>query len=362
MTYGPVAARVLPRWSNPVVGVLRAETARSTHQPVLILRFPHGVPQDRSRAAHTGTGGVDEVAGWGSGYLVRPAAGAAAAGARGRAGLRAPLRVPGKAAVLGVLSASMGGMPRVLRLCSVFEPRGVVLRAAGGMAERWLLPGAAAVIALTPSAAGLLRGDGIPAGRVHVIPPGYDPALFAAAAADPFPGLPRPRVAYLGRLAPQKDVGTLLEAFARLPAGAQLLVVGDGPDRPALARRAQRFGSRVHFTGFVPHVQVPAVLRNVDMFVLPSRYEDLSSALIEAMAAGLPVVATRVGGTADLVHDGVNGLLVAPRAIPPRSPPPSAGSSPTPRRPPRWRRPRGAPRPLTPGPILPARCCRSTGA
>jgi glycosyltransferase involved in cell wall biosynthesis len=101
--------------------------------------------------------------------------------------------------------------------------------------------------------------------------------------------------------------------FGVRAAGAQLLVVGDGPDRPALARRVQRFGSRVHFTGFVPHVQVPAVLRHVDMFVLPSLYEDLSSALIEAMAAGLPVVATRVGGTADLVHDGVNGLLVAPR-------------------------------------------------
>ena len=96
VTYGPVAARVLPRWSNPVVGVLRAETARSTHQPVLILRFPHGVPQDPSRAARTGTGGVGEVAGWGSGYLVRPAAGATTAGARGRAGLRAPLRCPRK--------------------------------------------------------------------------------------------------------------------------------------------------------------------------------------------------------------------------------------------------------------------------
>jgi 2-deoxystreptamine N-acetyl-D-glucosaminyltransferase/2-deoxystreptamine glucosyltransferase len=119
-------------------------------------------------------------------------------------------------------------------------PRGVVLRAAGGTAERWLLPGADAGIALTPSTARLLRGDGIPAGRVHVIPPGYDPALFAAATDDPFPGLPRPRVAYLGRLAPQKDVGTLLEAFARLAAGAQLLVVGDGPDRAALPREAIR--------------------------------------------------------------------------------------------------------------------------
>jgi glycogen synthase len=179
--------------------------------------------------------------------------------------------------------------------------------------EGWLLPGADAVIALSPSTARLLAGDRILAGRVQVIPPGYDPALFAAASADPFGGLPRPRVAYLGRLAPQKDVGTLLQAFARLPADVQLLVVGDGPDRAALQRRAQRFGGRVHFTGFVPHAAVRAVLAHADVLVLPSLYEDLSSALIEAMAAGLPVVATRVGGTADLVHHGVNGLLVAPR-------------------------------------------------
>jgi glycosyltransferase involved in cell wall biosynthesis len=192
-------------------------------------------------------------------------------------------------------------------------PRDAALRAAGGAVERWLLPAADAVIALTPSAARLLRDDGIPAERVHVIPPGYDPARFAAAAPDPFPGLPRPRVAYVGRLVPQKDVGTLLEAFTRVAAPAQLLLVGDGCDRPALERRARPFGNRVHFTGFVPHAQIPAVLRHVDMLVLCSIYEDLSSALIEAMAAGLPVVATRVGGTADLVTDKVNGLLVPAR-------------------------------------------------
>jgi glycosyltransferase involved in cell wall biosynthesis len=188
-------------------------------------------------------------------------------------------------------------------------PRGVVLRAAGGTAERWLLPGADAGIALTPSTARLLRGDGIPAGRVHVIPPGYDPALFAAATDDPFPGLPRPRVAYLGRLAPQKDVGTLLEAFARLAAGAQLLVVGDGPDRAALPREAIRQPGalrRLRATRPGPGGAGPRGPARA------AQYEDLSSALIEAMAAGLPVVATRVGGTADLVHDGVNGLLVPP--------------------------------------------------
>ena len=70
--------------------------------------------------------------------------------------------------------------------------RSALLRAAAGAVERRLLPGADAVIALTPSTARLLRGDGIPAGRVHVIAPGYDPAVFAAASADPFGGLPRP--------------------------------------------------------------------------------------------------------------------------------------------------------------------------
>jgi len=197
-------------------------------------------------------------------------------------------------------------------MCSA-TARGVLLRAGGSAVERSLLPAADTIIALTPSTARLLRADGIPDGRVQVIPPGYDPALFAAASADPFPGLPRPRVAYLGRLAPQKDVGTLLEAFALLPAATQLLLVGDGPDRPALQRRAKDFGGRVHVTGFIPHAAVPAVLAHVDLLVLPSLYEDLSSALIEAMAAGLPVVATRVGGTADLVRHGVNGLLAAPR-------------------------------------------------
>jgi len=98
----------------------------------------------------------------------------------------------------------------------------------------------------------------------------------------------------------------LPEAFARRPAGARLLVAGGGPDRPARRRRAQRSGSRAHFTGFGPHVRVPAVLRHVDMPVLPRLQEDLGSALTEAMAAGLPAVATGAGGTAGLVHDGVN--------------------------------------------------------
>jgi len=229
---------------------------------------------------------------------------------------------------LALLAGARHGCPVVVTLhlsvahgLRVTSVRSALLRAAGGTIERALLPAAAAVIALTPSTARLLHRDGLPPGRVHVIPPGYDPALFAGRRPDPFPAVPRPRVAYLGRLAPQKQVGTLIDAFGRIAAGAHLIVVGDGPCRPALQREASRlaarhgarFGAAVHFAGFVPHTLVPAVLQHIDVLVLPSRYEDLPSVLIEAMAAGVPVVASRVGGTADLVQHDVNGLLVPSR-------------------------------------------------
>jgi glycogen(starch) synthase len=190
------------------------------------------------------------------------------------------------------------------------SPRGAVLRLLGGGLERRVLAGADAVITLTPSAAERLLHDGVPAHRVHVIPSGFAPELFAGGAPDPFPDLPRPRIAYVGRLAAQKGVGTLLDAFARLrEKAACLVVVGDGPRRSVLEQRARRSGGAVHFTGFLPHERVPAVLEHSDVLVLPSVYEELGSVLVESMAAGLPVVASRVGGIPDLVKDGHNGLL-----------------------------------------------------
>jgi 2-deoxystreptamine N-acetyl-D-glucosaminyltransferase/2-deoxystreptamine glucosyltransferase len=170
------------------------------------------------------------------------------------------------------------------------------------------------VIALTPAAAGRLAGEGIPASRIRVIPPGYDPDLFAAAAdaPDPFPDLGRPRVGYIGRIAPQKDVGTLIAAFGRLSGPACLLIVGDGPGRRAAEAQARPLARPVRFTGFAAHARIPAVLRHIDLLVLATRYEELPSVLIEAMAAGLPVIASRVGGIPALVDHDVNGLLVPP--------------------------------------------------
>ena len=122
----------------------------------------------------------------------------------------------------------------------VTSPRTAWMRLAGGAAERRALAAADMVIALTPSAADRLAGEGIPPSRIRVIPPGYDPDLFAADAPDPFPDLGRPRVGYIGRIAPQKDVGTLISAFGRLTGPACLLIVGDGPGRRAAEAQARR--------------------------------------------------------------------------------------------------------------------------
>jgi 2-deoxystreptamine N-acetyl-D-glucosaminyltransferase/2-deoxystreptamine glucosyltransferase len=190
-----------------------------------------------------------------------------------------------------------------------------MLRLAGGLAEGGTLRRADMVIALTRPAADRMLRDGVPESRIRVIPPGYDPDLFAVAAPDPFPDLPRPRVAYIGRIARQKDVGTLVAAFGRITEKACLLIVGDGPERQAVERQVQLAGplaGRVHFAGFLEHRTIPAVLQHVDLLVLATRYEELPSVLVEGMAAGLPVVASRVGGIPALVDHDENGLLVPP--------------------------------------------------
>jgi 2-deoxystreptamine N-acetyl-D-glucosaminyltransferase/2-deoxystreptamine glucosyltransferase len=197
----------------------------------------------------------------------------------------------------------------------VTSARTALLRLAGGLAESRALSRADMVIVLTRPGEDRMLREGLPESKVRVIPPGYDPDLFTAVAPDPFPDLPRPRVAYIGRIAPQKDVGTLVEAFGRVREPACLLIVGDGPERRATEHRVRGSGplaGRVHFAGFLPHSRIPAVLRHVDLLVLATRYEDLPSVLVEGMAAGLPVVASRVGGIPALVEHEVNGLLVPP--------------------------------------------------
>jgi glycosyltransferase involved in cell wall biosynthesis len=116
-----------------------------------------------------------------------------------------------------------------------------------------------------------------------------------------------------GRLTAQKALGDTLEALARVPK-VELLVLGDGPERAALERRAAEFGvaDRVRFLGAGTRDDVIALFRAVDAALLTSAWENLPHTLLEALAAGTPVIATAVGGIPEVVRDGENGLLVPP--------------------------------------------------
>jgi glycosyltransferase involved in cell wall biosynthesis len=126
-----------------------------------------------------------------------------------------------------------------------------------------------------------------------------------------------PLVAVFSRLNGLKGVDHFLEAAAsvapRFPE-ACFLIVGDGAIRPALEARARQLGlnGRAVFTGF--RTDVPRLLGEVSVSVVPSLSEGLSNSLLESVAAGVPVVATRVGGNAEVVEHGVTGLIVPPAA------------------------------------------------
>ena len=125
-----------------------------------------------------------------------------------------------------------------------------------------------------------------------------------------------PIVLVLSRLNPMKGVEYFLDAASvvsrELP-DARFLIVGDGLSKFHLQERAASLGlaDRVLFTGF--RTDVPQLLSEASLSVLPSLSEGLSNTLLESMAAGVPVVATRVGGNPEIVEDGVSGLLVPPR-------------------------------------------------
>ena len=111
----------------------------------------------------------------------------------------------------------------------------------------------------------------------------------------------------LGRLSPEKGVDT---AIAALPGRARLTVVGDGPERQQLEALAR---PNVSFIGGIEPSEVPARLSASRALLVPSRcYEGAPRSIIEAFAAGVPVIASRIGGLGELVEDGVNGLLVPP--------------------------------------------------
>jgi glycosyltransferase involved in cell wall biosynthesis len=151
---------------------------------------------------------------------------------------------------------------------------------------------------------------------VTVVPYGVDLARFRPPARNGA----RPEDVVVGavaRLSLEKGLDLLLRAAARLMDGGtplRVVLAGDGPLRAKLTRLAKQLGmtERVDFRGEVPHDQVPSVLAELDIFVMPSRAEGFGVAALEAQAMELPVVASRVHGIPDVVEDGRTGLLVPP--------------------------------------------------
>jgi glycosyltransferase involved in cell wall biosynthesis len=118
-----------------------------------------------------------------------------------------------------------------------------------------------------------------------------------------------PLLLYVGRLSAEKEIDRIKPVMESIP-GARLALVGDGPHRQALEKHFE--GTPTHFVGYLQGLELGAAFASADAFIFPSRTETLGLVLLEAMAAGCPVVAARSGGIPDIVEDGVNGFLFDP--------------------------------------------------
>ncbi|MBK5255242.1 MAG: glycosyltransferase family 4 protein [Vicinamibacteria bacterium] len=162
--------------------------------------------------------------------------------------------------------------------------------------------------------------------RVQVIPNGVDLEELRALTPEdampftfevlPWMSMCRPLFVSVGRLEAYKGFGDSLEAFKRaapaLPRTWGWLVVGEGPLRHSLQASASGLQDHIQFTGRVGEQSLHALYAGSDVFLHPTRFEGSSLVTLEAMAHGLPVIATRAGGIPDKVKDGANGILVNP--------------------------------------------------
>jgi len=156
---------------------------------------------------------------------------------------------------------------------------------------------------------------GVSPDRVTVLP---NPASTPEALADRAElrrrhGFEGPTLVFAGRLTPQKSLEVGLEALA-MSDGVTLLIAGEGPERADLERRTEKLelDGRIRFLGPCSRETVFELLRAADAALLSSSWENFPHMVVEALAVGTPVLATRTGGVAEIVTDGENGLLVPP--------------------------------------------------
>jgi glycosyltransferase involved in cell wall biosynthesis len=223
--------------------------------------------------------------------------------------------------LIGVPAARLAGVPAIIssrRDLSHFEwyqgKRRVWLK--------WIQNlGGAVVTNAVPIRDSLVREDGFDPRKVHVIHNGVDIAKFRSARNDRvrlFPDAGQGKLVVLvGNM--HTDVKGHPWLIASAPAvhrefpDAQFILVGDGEQRSSFEKQAEDLGVIRNFRFLGRRSDIPEILASCDVAVLPSRAEGLPNAVLEYMAAGLPVIVSRVGGNAELVQDGVTGILVPPQ-------------------------------------------------
>jgi glycosyltransferase involved in cell wall biosynthesis len=210
--------------------------------------------------------------------------------------------------IFGLPAAAMARVPvRISNRRNLSAGKTLVQRAAQRVAQRF----AHRIVANSEAAAARVRAEGVPAQRVAVIRNGIDTNGFTPVTH----GGPRRRIVTIGNLRAVKGHDVLIDAaplVLRHFPDATFRIVGGGPLLDGLRARAKDRGVDGSLTFAGHRDDVAAQLAASDIFVLASRSESLPNAVVEAMAAGLPVIASAVGGVREILDDGRTGLLVAP--------------------------------------------------
>jgi glycosyltransferase involved in cell wall biosynthesis len=222
--------------------------------------------------------------------------------------------------IAGRLAGKAARIPIIVSGIRVAEKRGS-LRLWMDRATDWMVSRHVCV-SQDVAAFSAARG-GLPIGKIRVIPNGVDASVFADAAPANLEHVGIPpgsrTLLFVGRLDPQKGPFVLMAAARELLPrhnDLQVLLVGDGPLAENLQKwiAKENLSDRIHLTG--RRNDVPSLMRAAEIFVLPSLWEGLPNVVLEAMAAGIPVVASRVEGISDLLVDDRTGLIVPPNSAP----------------------------------------------
>jgi glycosyltransferase involved in cell wall biosynthesis len=248
----------------------------------------------------------------------------------------------------GVAAVALG---RALRLPTVVKLHGSDMdvlskRPALRRQLAWALPQAARVVAVSRALGDQAAALGVARDRIDIVTNGVDGALFnprdrATARAELGRASDtRKWILFVGRVEKDKGMFELAPAFAKLAASnpdAALIIVGDGKGRAAMEETLRPLGDRVVFTGARPFAEIPIWMAACDLFTLPSHHEGTPNVLLEALASGRRVVATRVGGIPDVVF-APSSACWSRWAMPTRWPRRSARWWPLPTTARRWRR------------------------